>query len=275
MDQLSEWRETIFPLLTEYGLQVIGAVIILIAGWIVSNWLSNRVNKFSQRSEKIDNTLGPIFVKSTRILMLILTFLIVLGQFGVETASIIAVLGTIGLAIGLAIQGTLSNIAAGMMMLILRPIEVGDSVDIGGTQGIVREIGLFVTEMDTFDNIFISMPNSKIWGNKIENYTRNPTRRVDLEIGIHYDDNIDLAMKLIREILQSDERVLPEPEPLVAVGSLADSAVVIRVRPWTQTENTWPLRYDLLKNIKERFDVEGITIPFPQRDVHIHQNPEA
>lgn len=268
---MAEVTETLIPLLADYGLQVLGALIVLIAGWIIAKWASSRVAKATAKTERIDDTLGPVFVKTTRIVLLTITVLIVLGQFGVETASIIAVLGTIGLAIGLALQGTLSNIASGILLLVLRPFNVGDVVDIGGSLGVVDEIGLFVTEMNTFNNVAITMPNSKIWGGKIENYTRNNTRRVDLEFGIHYDDDINKAMEIIKEVLNSDERVLAEPESLIAVGTLADSSVNILVRPWTQTENVWPLRFDLLKRIKERFDEEGITIPFPQRDVHMFQ----
>jgi small conductance mechanosensitive channel len=167
-----------------------------------------------------------------------------------------------------ALQGTLSNIASGMMLLILRPFNVGDVIVVGSTTGIVDEIGLFITEMHTFDNIYVVFPNSKVWGDKIENYTRFNTRRVDMEFGIHYNDDIDKAMDIVKDELDNDERVLAEPEPLIAVGTLADSSVNIRVRPWTQTDNLWPLRYDLTKRIKERFDEQDITIPFPQRDVH-------
>ncbi|MDZ7716744.1 MAG: mechanosensitive ion channel [Balneolaceae bacterium] len=269
MEQIDQIQETLIPLLVDHGLSVLGALVVLIAGWIISRWASKRVEGFSSRSERIDKTLTPIFVKGVRIIVMTITVLIVLGQFGVETASLLALLGTIGLAIGLALQGTLSNIASGMMLLILRPFNVGDVVDIAGTMGIVDEIGLFVTEMHSFDNIAITMPNSKIWGGKIENYTQNSTRRVDLEFGISYDDDINKAMDIIKDVLNNDERVLAEPETLIAVGTLADSSVNIRVRPWTQTENVWPLRYDLIKRIKERFDEEDITIPYPQRDIHM------
>lgn len=271
MNQVGESWEALVPYLVNYGMDVIGALAILIIGWIVAKWLSKRVKKITARTETIDDTLSPILVKGTKILVLLITVLAVLNQFGVETASIIAVLGTIGLGIGLALQGTLSNIASGFMLLLLRPFDVGDTVDVGGTTGVVDEIGLFVTEMHTFDNIAITMPNSKVWGGKIENFTRNTTRRVDLEIGIHYDDDIDKAMRIIQEILDADERVLSEPEPLIAVGSLGDSAVVLRVRPWTATDNVWPLRYDLIKTIKQRFDAEDITMPFPQRDIHLYR----
>ena len=271
MEQIDAFRQTVVQTLAEYGLDVIGAIAILIVGWIVANWLSSRVKKMASKTEQLDDTLSPILVKSTKIFVLIITILAVLNQFGVQVASIIAVLGAVGLAIGLALQGTLSNVASGFMLLLLRPFEVGDAVEIGGTSGIVDEIGLFVTEMHSFDNIAITMPNSKIWGTKIENLTRNATRRVDLEIGISYDDDIDKAMNVIKEILDADDRVLPDPEPLLAVGSLGDNAVVLRVRPWTATENVWPLRYDLIKKVKQRFDQEDITFPYPQRDVHLFQ----
>ena len=268
MAQINEVKDTLIPALVNYGLEIIGGIVIFIVGWVVASWLSGRVRRVLDHSEKMDSTLKPIFVTGTKVIILTITFLAVLNKFGVETTSIIALVGTIGLAIGLALQGTLSNIASGIMLLVLRPFNVGDVVDLNGTMGIVDEIGLFVTEMHSFDNIYISLPNSKVWGNKIENYTKNATRRVDMEFGIHYDDDIDKAMKIINEVLGSDERVLAEPEPLIAVGTLADSSVNIRVRPWTQTDNVWPLRYDLTKTIKQRFDEENITIPFPQRDVH-------
>jgi len=268
MDQINEIKDTLIPALVKYGLEIVGGIVILIVGWIIANWVSRRVARYLERSEKIDSTLKPIFVTGAKVLILVFTVLAVLSKFGVETTSIIALVGTIGLAIGLALQGTLSNIASGIMLLVLRPFNIGDAVDLNGTMGVVDEIGLFVTEMHSFDNIYISMPNSKVWGNKIENLTKNPTRRVDMEFGIHYDDDMQKAKSIINEIVSNDERVLVEPEPLIAVGTLADSSVNIRVRPWTQTENVWPLRYDLTQRIKERFDEENITIPFPQRDVH-------
>ena len=271
MTDVNQIKELIYQVMVEYGMQVVGAIAILIIGWIAANWLGKRVKKLALRSEKIDETLVPLFYKGVRILVLVITILTVLNQFGVETASIVAVLATAGLAIGLALQGTLSNIASGMMLLILRPFNVGDSVEVGGVSGVVDEISLFITKMHTFDNIAITLPNSKIWGSKIENYTRNETRRVDMEIGISYDDNIDLAMDIIREILQSEERVLEEPEPLVAVGGLGDNAVILRVRPWTKTADIWPVRYELTKRIKERFDQEDISFPYPQRDIHLYQ----
>lgn len=258
--------------LVYYGMQVIGAAAILIVGWIASRWLGGRVRKMTERSDRMDDTVAPLLAKITRITVLVVTLLAVLGQFGVETASLIAVLGAAGLAIGLALQGTLSNIASGIMLLMLRPIAVGDSVEIAGTTGVVDEIGLFITRMHTFDNRDVTLPNSSVWGNKIENLTSRDTRRVELEIGISYDDDVEKAMRLVGEILSEDERVLPDPEPLIAVGALGDNAVVLRVRPWTETPNLWPLRYDLIQKIKKRFDREDISFPYPQRDVHLFDN---
>lgn len=262
------------PYFIDYGLEVIGAILILIIGLVAAKWLGKRVERYLERKERMDKTLIPLFVKTVKILVIVVTILAVLNQFGVETASLIAVLGTIGLAIGLALQGTLSNIASGIMLLLLRPFNVGDAVEIAGTAGVVDEIGLFVTDLHTFDNIAVTMPNSEIWGNEIKNYTRNPTRRVDFEFGIAYDDDMDKAMRIIHEVLDSDDRVLDEPEPLIAVNNLGDNAVTILARPWTNTDNVWPVRFDITKRIKERFDEEDVSFPFPQRDVHLFRENE-
>ncbi len=271
MEQFDSWSEELTPYFVEYGLELIGAVAILIIGLIAAKWLGKRVEGYMNKSERFDATITPLFVKAVKILVIAVTVLAVLNKFGVETASLIAVLGTIGLAIGLALQGTLSNIASGIMLLIMRPFNVGDTVDIGSTSGVVDEIGLFVTQMHTFDNVAITMPNSKIWGTEIKNYSRNDKRRVDMEFGIAYDDDMDKAIAIVKEELDADERVLDEPEALVAVSNLGDSAVSIRVRPWTDTPNVWPLRYHFTKRIKERFDDKEISFPFPQRDIHLFQ----
>lgn len=274
MNEFSSLKEELMPLFVEYGLEVIAAVVILIIGLSAARWLGKRVERYMNKKERFDDTVTPLLVKAVKIIVIAVTILAVLNKFGVETASLIAVLGTIGLAIGLALQGTLSNIASGIMLLIIRPFSVGDVVEIGSTTGIVDEIGIFVTEMHTFDNIGIVMPNSRVWGTEIKNYSQNDVRRVDLEFGIAYDDDMDKAMKIVQEVLGADDRVLEEPEPLIAVSNLGDSSVSIRVRPWTETPNVWPLRYALTKRIKERFDEENVSFPFPQRDVHLFQDNE-
>lgn len=274
-EQANEVQKLVIRLIEDYGLidfglKIIGALVTLILGWIVAKWVSGRVKSYLNRVPRIDNTLKPIFVKGTKFLILGITAMAVLDQFGIETTSILAILGTIGLAIGLALQGTLSNIASGIMLLVLRPFNVGDAVDIGGTSGVVDEIGLFVTYMHSHDNIAIVMPNSNVWGQKIKNYSRNSTRRAEMEFSIDYKDDMDKAMNIIKDTLAGDERVLTEPEPLVAINSLGDNAVVIIVRAWASTKDFWSFRYDFIKHIKERFDEEQITFPFPQRDLHLY-----
>ncbi|HET6527544.1 MAG TPA: mechanosensitive ion channel domain-containing protein [Balneolaceae bacterium] len=275
MDQFNSIKERVLPYLIDYGIEVISAVIILIVGLVLAKWVAQWARNYMERSPRFDATLTPLFVKVIKMLIIAFTLLAVLSKFGVQTASIIAVLGTIGLAVGLALQGTLSNVASGVMLIALRPIRVGDAVEVGGTTGVVDEIGLFVTHMHTFDNIAIIMPNSEVWGNKIENLSRNNTRRVDMQFGIGYDDNIDKAIKIIKAILDADERVLAEPETLIAVNTLGDNAVNIIVRPWTATDDVWPLHYDVTKAVKERFDEEGISFPFPQRDIHVFRESQA
>ncbi len=256
-------------MIVEHGLSVLGAILILIIGWLLAGWAKKKVSVRASRAKNVDDTLVPILGQTTKILILIVTLLAVLGQFGVETTSIVAVLGASALAVGLALQGTLSNVAAGVMLLILRPFKVGDVVDVGGTVGVVDSIGLFTTEMHSFDNIGISMPNSNVWGQEIKNLTKYDTRRVDMMFGISYSDDMDKAMKLIKEVLDEDERVLKDPAPQIAVSELADSSVNILVRPWAETGNVWPLRFDVTKRIKEKFDANDVSFPFPQRDLHL------
>jgi len=271
MENISNIQETIMPLIVEYGLDLIGAILILFVGWIIANWIQKRIRKAGQKSEKLDETLTTIFAKTAKVVVMVVVIIAVLQQFGVQTASLLAVVGAAGLAIGLAWQGTLSDIAAGIMILIMRPFKIGDAVEVAGTSGVVDEIGLVLTKLHTFDNIAMYMPNSDIWGTKILNYAKNDNRRVDMVFGFGYDDDMDKAMQIAREILEADERVLNDPEPQIAVSELGDSSVNIIVRPWTAKENYWNLKFDITKRIKERYDEEGLSIPYPQRDVHLFQ----
>lgn len=271
MEDISNLQETIMPYIVEYGLDLVGAILILVIGWVVANWIQRRVRKLGQKSEKLDETLTIIFAKTAKVIIMVVVVIAVLQQFGVQTASLLAVVGAAGLAIGLAWQGTLSDIAAGIMILIMRPFKIGDAVEVAGTTGVVDEIGLVLTKMHTFDNVAMFMPNSDIWGAKIMNYATNDIRRVDMVFGFGYDDNMDRAMEIAREILKADERVLEDPAPQIAVSELGDSSVNIIVRPWTAKENYWNLKFDITKRIKERYDEEGLSIPYPQRDVHLFQ----
>lgn len=271
MEDISNLQETIMPYIVEYGLDLVGAILILIVGWIVANWVQKRIRKAGKKSEKLDETLTTIFAKTAKVVIMVVVIIAVLQQFGVQTASLLAVVGAAGLAIGLAWQGTLSDIAAGIMILIMRPFKIGDAVEVAGTSGVIDEIGLVLTKMHTFDNIAMYMPNSDIWGSKIMNYAANDTRRVDMVFGFGYDDNMDQAMQIAREVLEADERVLEDPAPQIAVSELGDSSVNIIVRPWTAKENYWDLKFDITKRIKERYDEEGLSIPYPQRDIHLFQ----
>lgn len=271
MEDIQNLQDTIMPYIVEYGLDLVGALLILIIGWIVANWVQKRVKRMGQKSEKLDETLTTIFAKTAKVIIMVVVIIAVLQQFGVQTASLLAVVGAAGLAIGLAWQGTLSDIAAGIMILIMRPFKIGDAVEVAGTSGVIDEIGLVLTKMHTFDNIAMFIPNSDIWGTKIMNFAKNDIRRVDMVFGFGYDDNMDQGMQIAKEVLDADDRVLQDPAPQIAVSELADSSVNIIVRPWTAKENYWDLKFDITKRIKERYDEAGLNIPYPQRDVHVFQ----
>ena len=194
----------------------------------------------------------------------------VLSQFGIETTSFIAVLGAAGFAVGLALQGTLGNFSAGVMILIFRPFRVGDFIDAGGTAGTVQEIGIFSTVLHSPDNVRIVVPNGQIYGSIIKNFTANDNRRNDMVVGVSYDDDLNRAHQVITQVLSEDSRVLADPAPTVAVSELADSSVNFVVRPWCTKEDYWALRFDLTKAFKERLEAAGCSIPYPQSDVHLH-----
>lgn len=267
----NEVWQTIVTALTTYGLDVIGAIGLLIAGWIVSKWAAGWARRGMGKIKGADATLSGFISSLVRYLILAVTIVAVLNQFGVETASLIAVLGTAGLAIGLALQGTLSNVAAGAMLLLFRPFKAGDYVEVGGVSGTVESISLFVTELNTPDNVHIVAPNGQVWNTAVVNYSYNATRRVDLLVGIAYEDSMDKAISAVRELITNDERVHKDPEPMVVVSELADSSVNLTIRIWCASADYWGLKFDMTKAIKDRFDAEGIGIPYPQRTVHVVQ----
>ena len=257
-------------MLVDYGINVLAAVLTLVVGWLFAAWLGRSIQRRAARTKTLDPTLAIVVGKTVRAVVLVLTLTAVLSQFGVQTASLIALIGAAGLAIGLALQGALSNVASGIMLLILRPFQVGDLVDFGDT-GVVDEIGLFVTRMHTVDNISMIVPNSRIWGNVIRNFATNDTRRIDLVFGIGYGDDIDKAIRVISETIAADSRLLKDPAPLVSESALADSSVNLYARPWVGRSDFFSAKLDLMKKVKERFDAEGISIPFPQRDIHVFE----
>lgn len=261
--------EALIGLVTRYGLRVVGAVVVLVVGWLLAKTVRGWTRRLLTRSNT-DATLVP-FV-SNLVYYLLLTFVVVavLGLFGIPTTSFIAVLGAAGLAVGLALQGTLSNFAAGVMLLIFRPFKVEDVIEAGGATGKVIEIGIFSTTLHTPDNVRIVVPNSGIYGGMVKNYSANDTRRNDLVVGISYDDDIGKAIDTIRGVIDADPRVLPEPAPQIAVSEMADSSVNLVVRPWCRAEDYWPLRFDLIRALKEQLEAAGCSIPYPQTDVHVH-----
>ncbi len=256
-------------LLTSYGLKLIGAILILIIGRFVASWTSKTVDSRLKKSGKVDDTLRPFFANFSRYVVLIITVLAVLSQFGIETTSLIAVLGAASLAIGLALQGTLSNVASGVMLLIFRPFKVGDYVEAAGIAGTVKSITLLVTELATPDNVQILAPNNQVWGAILKNFSHHTTRRVDLVLGIDYGDDIDKAIQVVTSVANADSRILQDPAPMVVVGNLGDNSVDLTIRTWCNAGDYWGVKFDLTKTLKQRFDAEGLSIPFPQRTVHM------
>ena len=269
MEQVNPIGREVMTVVTTYGLDVIGAIVILIIGWWLSGRVSSMVRKALKRSKYVDETLQGFFASLVKYTIIVFTIIAVLNQFGVQTTSFIAVLGAAGLAIGLALQGTLSNIAAGVMLLIFRPFKVGDFIDGGGNSGTVKSISLFITEMATPDNVQIIVPNASLWGTSIKNFSANSKRRVDFVFGIGYGDDMNKAIKEILAIAGKDERIDAEPAPMCVVGNLGESSVDLVCRVWCNAGDYWGIKFDMTQAVKERFDKAGISIPFPQRDVHI------
>jgi small conductance mechanosensitive channel len=254
--------------ITELGplaLNCIKAIAILVVGYILSRLVHRWIRWAALKSETIDDTLGYFFGSLGRYLVLIVTLITVLQLFGIQVASLIAVLGAATLAIGLALQGTLSNIAAGVMLVIFRPYKLEDYVDIGGTSGTITDLTLFFTQLRTPDNVQIIMPNSTSWGAVITNYSFYSKRRLDLTFGIDYGDNADKAMEIITTVANSDDRVFDDPAIWVKVTNLGDSSVDITTRMWCTADDYWTLKFDLTKEIKEAFDKGGISIPYPHQ----------
>jgi len=206
-------------------------------------------------------------------LIMLLGILIALSQLGIQIAPLLAGVGVAGFIVGFALQETLSNFASGLMILVYRPFDVGDVVEAGGVSGKVSSMSLVSTTINTFDNQKLIVPNNKIWGDVIRNKTAETTRRVDMVFGISYADDIDRAEELLGEIVESHELILKDPEPMIRLHNLGDSSVDFVVRPWTKTDNYWTVFWDITRTVKKRFDQEGVSIPFPQRDVHIYQKP--
>ena len=265
--------DTIIPKLQEwfafYGLKVLAAILVFIVGRWIAKALKKLINKVMTKNN-VDPTLVSFIGDLTYFALLAFVVIAAINQLGVQTTSFIAVIGAAGLAIGLALQGSLANFAAGFLLMLFRPFKVGDYIEGAGVAGAVEEIQIFTTQLKSPDNKKIIIPNAKLTGDNIINYSANETRRVDLVIGVGYDDDLAKVKEVLEDVLSKDDRILKDPAPTIAVGELADSSVNFVVRPWVKTADYWDVYFDTTESVKKRFDADGISIPFPQRDVHMH-----
>lgn len=244
---------------------ILGAVAILFVGWIFSGWAQRRIEKLSKNHKHLDDMLFEFLASIVRYVVMGFTVLFVLNTFGVQTTSVVAVIGAAGLAIGLALQGTLSNVAAGVMLILFRPIKIGDFVEAAGKMGTVKQISLNFTEMADTSNVQVIVPNAKVWGNIITNYSTNDRRRAEWTFGVGYSANLKEAETIIRDTIMADNRSHAEPEPFVQVTNLGDSSVDFLVRVWCDSSEYFVYRADMTRQVKEALDAGGIDIPFPTR----------
>lgn len=258
-----------YDLLIRYSVSTLGALIILCVGWILAGILQKWTIQSLSKIRGFDQTLVGFFGAVVRYSILIIILVMVLGQFGVQTASILAALGAIGLAIGLALQGTLQNIAAGIMILVLRPFRVGEYISAGTVVGTVQDVGLFATELKTIDGLYVLAPNSSLWNTPVTNYSRMKTRMHEFKVGIGYEDNIDQAFAIIKKVVEDQKGVLSTPAPAYFVSQLGDSAVVLSANYWINSADYAQVSRHTIKTVKIEFDEAGINIPYPQMTYHV------
>ena len=267
MEKLQTWM-TEFPAVVAIALNVVIALLILIIGWWLSAVAGRAIKRMAARSPRVDPTIVPMAQSVTVWTIRIFVLIAVLARFGVQTASIIAVLGAAGLAVGLALQNTLQNIAAGIMLLMLRPLRAGEFVSVVGKgDGTVQEVGLFLTRFEQVDGIQFTLPNSLIWGNPIINYSRNTTRRLDFGVGVRYGDDLDLAIKLLQDLLNEHPQVLKDPAPVVMVMEYKDSVITVNLRAWISSADFWDARFDLFRRAVQVLNQAGLQTPVPVREI--------
>ncbi|TMV72786.1 mechanosensitive ion channel [Thioclava sp. BHET1] len=263
---------TIHFLASVFG-SVLGAIVILVVGFAIARFVDRRISALSNRYARLDDTLFSFLGNIARYAVLTFTILFVLNTFGVQTTSIVAVVGAAGLAVGLALQGTLSNVAAGVMIIMFRPFKLGDFVEVDSVSGTVKSINLNFIELATVDNLQIIVPNAKVWGNVITNYSVNTTRRAEWTFGVSYSTNLAKAEQVIRDVIQNDPRHLPDPAFFIQVSNLNDSSVDFLVRSWVSSADFWMFKNDMVRQVKEAFDANGIEIPFPSRTLfHVSED---
>ena len=266
------WNEAIDMLKStgvDLGLNVLTAIVIFYAGRWVINIVMRGLRTVLQK-QQIDKTLETFVCNLVRMVLLVFVIVAAISALGIQTTSFIAVLGAAGLAVGLALQGSLSNFASGVLIVLFRPYKVGDFVEAAGISGSVEEVQILTTVLKTGDNKRVIVPNSQIMDSIITNYSANDTRRVDMVIGVSYSDDLDKVRQTLKELVAAEDRILDEPACTIAVSELGDSSVNFVVRPWVATADYWGVMFDMTEAIKKRFDEEGISFPFPQRDVHVY-----
>lgn len=270
MDQITSFFQNNQDLIIGYGINIVVAIVIFIVGKWLSKVVSNAITKV-MKHKGVDSTVSSFVGSIVYGLAFALTIIVTISQLGFNTTSLVAILGAAGLAVGLALQGSLSNFASGVLLIMFRPFKSGDFVEVGGVAGVVEEILIFSTTLKTGDNKTVIIPNGNITGGTITNYSTKPTRRIDLVIGVGYDANLAQAKEILSKVVHADERVLEEPGVTIGVSELADSSVNFVVRPWVKSSDYWPTYFDLLENIKVALDDAGIEIPFPQMSVHVNK----
>jgi small conductance mechanosensitive channel len=253
----------------DFGLKVATALIIFYVGKFVIGMVVGAIHKLMQK-QQIDKTLETFICNLVRTVLMVVVVIAAIGALGVETTSFIAIFGAAGLAVGLALQGSLSNFASGVLIVLFRPYRVGDFIEAAGIAGSVEQVQILTTILKTGDNKQIIVPNSQIMDSIITNYSANPTRRVDMVIGVSYSDDLDKVRETLQELIAADDRILDEPAATIAVSELADSSVNFVVRPWVNAADYWAVKFDLTEAIKKRFDKDDISFPFPQQDVHLY-----
>ncbi len=255
----------------DFGMKVLIALVIFFVGRMIAKLVTKGLHNVMQ-SQEVDKILENFGCNFIYWALMFFVMIAAINQIGVQTTSLIALMGAAGLAVGLALQGSLANFAAGVLIVMFRPYRVGDFVEAAGISGTVLQVQLLTTILKTVDNKQIIVPNGQIMGSIITNYSANDTRRVDMTVGVSYDDDLDKVRSTLQELVNSDERILKDPECLIAVSELADSSVNFTVRPWANTADYWGVMFDLTEAIKKRFDKDGISFPFPQQDVHIYKS---
>lgn len=268
---MEEWLPKLVDMITFYGVKIIAALVVFIVG----RWIAQGLKKLTSKvltKRKADPTIVSFVEHLVYIALITFVVIAALAQLGIQTTSFIAVIGAAGLAIGLALQGSLSNFAAGFLMIIFRPFKAGDYIEGGGGAGIVEKIEVFTTTLETVDNKVVIIPNAKMLSDNIVNYSAKDTRRVDLDFGVGYGDDLDKVRKILKGVMEADARILKDPETMIIVKELADSSVNFQVRAWVKTADYWGVYFDVIEAVKKQFDAQGISIPFPQRDVHVYEH---